>query len=198
MACRHFVNKAERCLSATARLYVRGLRVRSKQEVILTRPVGRLGEAGQIVKVAPGYARNKLIPELIALPAIDKYITLVRKQLEVFQPQQREVAPQAQVVVQEDDKLKDLSAVLKRLDSGLVVIKKDFGKKSTLEFCIKKDDVVAEVKRQLGVELHPTNLEMETDVTSLGEFELPLRFPHNIELPDGKVQLYLKLKVRRK
>lgn len=35
------------------------------------------------MKVAKGYARNMLIPQLLALPNLDKYVTLVRKQLRV-------------------------------------------------------------------------------------------------------------------
>jgi large subunit ribosomal protein L9 len=38
-------------------------------EVILTEDVPNLGEMGDIVKVAPGYGRNYLIPQGLALPA---------------------------------------------------------------------------------------------------------------------------------
>jgi hypothetical protein len=47
-------------------------------------PMERLGQAGQIVKVAPGYARNRLIPEMLALPAIEKFVLLVQNQLKVL------------------------------------------------------------------------------------------------------------------
>ena len=38
-------------------------------EVILREHVENLGERGEIVKVAPGYARNYLLPRKLALPA---------------------------------------------------------------------------------------------------------------------------------
>jgi hypothetical protein len=50
----------------------------------LVQPMERLGQAGQIVKVAPGYARNRLIPEMLALPAIEKFVLLVQNQLKVL------------------------------------------------------------------------------------------------------------------
>ncbi len=50
----------------------------------LLQPMERLGQAGQIVKVAPGYARNRLIPEMLALPAIEKFVLLVQNQLKVL------------------------------------------------------------------------------------------------------------------
>jgi large subunit ribosomal protein L9 len=37
--------------------------------IILLEPVNNLGEAGDLVKVRNGYARNYLIPEGLALPA---------------------------------------------------------------------------------------------------------------------------------
>lgn len=46
-------------------------------------PIERLGKAGQIVSVAPGYARNRLIPNMLALPAIEKFVLLVQEQIKV-------------------------------------------------------------------------------------------------------------------
>src|SRR5688572_1759479 len=40
-------------------------------EVILREHVDNLGERGQIVKVADGYARNYLLPRKLALPATE-------------------------------------------------------------------------------------------------------------------------------
>lgn len=50
-------------------------------------PIERLGQAGQIVKVAPGFARNCLMPNKLALPAIEKFVLLVQNQLKVNQSQ---------------------------------------------------------------------------------------------------------------
>ena len=46
-------------------------------------PIERLGKPGQIVSVAPGYARNRLIPNMLALPAIDKFVLMVQNQIKV-------------------------------------------------------------------------------------------------------------------
>lgn len=40
----------------------------SKIEAILARDVANLGHVGDVVKVAPGYLRNKLLPNRLALP----------------------------------------------------------------------------------------------------------------------------------
>ena len=51
--------------------------------IIILQPIERLGQAGQIVKVAPGFARNCLMPNKLALPAIEKFVLLVQNQLKV-------------------------------------------------------------------------------------------------------------------
>jgi large subunit ribosomal protein L9 len=49
----------------------------------MVQPIERLGKAGQIVNVAPGYARNRLIPNMLALPAIDRFVIMVQNQIKV-------------------------------------------------------------------------------------------------------------------
>lgn len=52
--------------------------------LVVMQPIERLGKAGEIVSVAPGYARNRLIPNMLALPAIDKFVFLVQNRLKVI------------------------------------------------------------------------------------------------------------------
>ena len=39
------------------------------EEIILKKDVRKLGDRGELVKVAPGYARNYLYPQSLAMPA---------------------------------------------------------------------------------------------------------------------------------
>lgn len=55
-----------------------------------------------------------------------------------------------------------------------------------------------QVARQLSVRIEPENLHLPTPLPSLGEFEVPLRLPKSIPLPEGKVQWTLDVKIRRK
>src|SRR5690606_41224499 len=43
----------------------------AEMNVILREPVEKLGEAGDVVKVKDGYARNWLVPQGLALPATE-------------------------------------------------------------------------------------------------------------------------------
>jgi large subunit ribosomal protein L9 len=55
-------------------------------EVILLKDFSSLGEAGDVVKVKPGYARNLLIPKGLALRATNKNRSVIeeRKKLKLM------------------------------------------------------------------------------------------------------------------
>ena len=58
-------------------------------QVILARDVPNLGKLGELVAVRPGYARNFLSPNQLALPASPKRVTLFEHQKKVIEPKRR-------------------------------------------------------------------------------------------------------------
>jgi large subunit ribosomal protein L9 len=56
----------------------------------------------------------------------------------------------------------------------------------------------SQVTRQFNVQIEPDNVHLPSPLTALGEFEVPLRFPKSIPLPEGKVKWTLKVKIRGK
>jgi len=179
---------------------IRHIRQHRKHEVILTTPIERLGQAGQIVKVAPGFARNCLMPNKLALPAIEKFVLLVQNQLKQMGTAHVEEVIETPKTQQEleEEKLKAIDAVLRRLAKGRVVLRRDVGMKTTLLKLVTKSDVLYEVQRQLGVELQGENLVMESNFSQLGDIDVLLRLPEGLKLPGDKAKLFLKLRIRRK
>ncbi len=55
-----------------------------------------------------------------------------------------------------------------------------------------------QVERQLCVRIAPENVHLPSPLTTFGEYEVPLRFPKSIPMPEGKVQWTLPVKVRGK
>ena len=55
-----------------------------------------------------------------------------------------------------------------------------------------------QVARQLGICIYPENLHLPTPLTTVGQYEVPLRLPREIPRPEGTLQWTLKVKVRRK
>ncbi|CAN0879706.1 50S ribosomal protein L9 [Linum grandiflorum] len=63
---------------------------------------------------------------------------------------------------------------------------------------VTKDDIVKEVARQLNVLIDPENLHLPTPLTTFGEYEVPMRLPRSIPLPEAKVNWTLTVKIRGK
>ncbi|CAK7324200.1 unnamed protein product [Dovyalis caffra] len=181
-----------------------GVRYR-KLEVILTTNIEKLGKAGETVKVAPGHFRNHLMPKLLAVPNIDKFAYLIREQRKIYQHEEEEEVK----VVEETkgDKMKEYETAAVRLGKSRLVFRVGINaakfrarasKDDPIEILspVTKDDVLKEVVRQLNVQIEPDNLHLPSPLTTLGEFELPLRFPKSIPLPEGKINWTLKVKIR--
>ncbi|KAG6550827.1 hypothetical protein Mapa_007623 [Marchantia paleacea] len=179
-------------------IFSAGSRGLKTQKVVLTEKIERLGRAGQVVNVAPGYARNKLIPHHLALPALDKYVTLVNTQLKAARPHLLEETEETKSETSEEKQLKEIDAVLKRLDAGKIVFHRHLTGAQVLYRPVTKDDLIFEVRRQMGVELAASNIILSEDLNKLGEFEVELRFPKGLTMPGGREKLFLKLRIRRK
>ena len=58
-------------------------------QIILARDVPNLGHIGELVSVRPGYARNYLVPQGLALPASEKRVTVLKHQQQVVEHKRR-------------------------------------------------------------------------------------------------------------
>ncbi|KAL1175455.1 hypothetical protein V6Z11_A04G091200, partial [Gossypium hirsutum] len=175
-----------------------------KLDVILTTSIEKLGKAGETVKVAPGYFRNHLMPKLLAVPNIDKFAYLIKEQRKIYQPKEEEV----QVVTKNvEDKSKVYEKAAYRLLNGRLVLRRSinvekFRAQSTkddpieLRSPVTKDEIVAEVGRQLCVQIDPENLHLPTPLETFGLFDVQLRMPKSIPLPEGRYNWTLKVKIQ--
>ncbi|NEP43244.1 MAG: 50S ribosomal protein L9 [Okeania sp. SIO2H7] len=64
-------------------------------QVVLNKDVAKLGKAGDVVEVAPGYARNYLIPQQIALRTTPGLLKQVERRKEEERKHQIEIKEQA-------------------------------------------------------------------------------------------------------
>ncbi|KAL1550678.1 50S ribosomal protein L9-like [Salvia divinorum] len=175
---------------------VQGVRYR-KLEVILTTTIDKLGKAGETVKVAPGFFRNHLMPKLLAVPNIDKFAHLIHEQRKIYQPTEVEAV---KVVVKNDEtNTKEYEAAAKRLAKTRVNIRKFIieGKGDELREPVTKEEVLAEIARQLQVHIEPENLHLPTPLSTLGEHKVPLRLPKSIPKPAGEDWI-LNIKIRKR
>lgn len=73
--------------------------------VILARDVPNLGRVGELVNVRPGYARNFLVPQGLALPASPKRVAFFEHQKKIVEHKRRQLRAES------EKKAKDMSQV---------------------------------------------------------------------------------------
>jgi large subunit ribosomal protein L9 len=130
-------------------------------EVILRETIDNLGRAGQVVKVADGYARNYLLPKKLAYPATPgnlKVIEFERTSLLRKEAKQKD----------ESEKLKQM------LDAVEIVIRRKVGEQNMLYGSVTNSDVADELEKK-GYQIEKRKIHMEDHIKTVGEFEIPIR-----------------------
>lgn len=130
-------------------------------EIILRETIDNLGRAGQVVKVADGYARNYLLPKklaYIATPGNRKVIDTERQTLLRKEARQSEDA----------EKLREM------LDKVEITIRRKVGEHDALYGSVTNADVAEELEKK-GFQIEKRKIHMEDHIKALGEFQIPIR-----------------------
>jgi large subunit ribosomal protein L9 len=143
-------------------------------KVILRDHVTNLGERGEIVNVARGYARNYLVPKGLAFEATPGNIRTIELQKKVWEAREVKVVEEAQAFADR------LSAV------ELSVIKKA-GESETLYGSVTNAEI-AELLSAKGIEIDRRKIHLEEPIKSVGDFTIPVKI-------HPKVTAEIKLKV---
>lgn len=143
-------------------------------EVILRKDVADLGLAGEMVNVRPGYARNYLIPQGIALVATEgnrRRFEEERRQVEQSAEREREAAQELAGELEG----REVSFVRRASESGRL-----FGS-------VTAADIADELEKE-GVAVDRRAIRLEDPIKDLGEHEVPVRVHMEIE-PTLKVSV---------
>jgi large subunit ribosomal protein L9 len=143
-------------------------------EVILRETIDTLGRAGQVVKVADGYARNYLLPRKLAYlvtPGNLKVIEFERQSLLKKESKQKE----------------DAEKLMEMLNKVEVVTRRKVGEQDALYGSVTNSDV-AELLEAKGFQIEKRKIHMDDHIKKLGEFSIPIRLFKD-------VTAHIKLKV---
>ena len=130
-------------------------------EIILRETIDKVGRAGQVVKVADGFARNYLLPRklaYIATPGNLKVIEAERQSLLRKEAKQQGDAEQ----------LKQL------LDKVEVLIRRKVGEQNALYGSVTNSDVAEELEKK-GFQIEKRKIHMDDHIKQIGEYEIPIR-----------------------
>ena len=130
-------------------------------EVILRETIDTLGRAGQVVKVADGYARNYLLPRKLAYPATPGNMKVIEFE--------------RQSLLRKDAKQQEDAGKLKELLEGVALtIRRKVGEQSALYGSVTNSDVADELEKK-GFQIEKRKILMDEHIRKLGEFEIPIR-----------------------
>ena len=138
-------------------------------EGILREHVEKLGERGQIVKVADGYARNYLLPRKLALPATDGNKRHVERERKIVEQRESEEKGQAE----------GIAARLTALD---IVIVRRVGDTDQLYGSVTSADI-ADFLEGKGFEIDRRKLILPEPIKTIGEHTVPLKLHREVTVP---------------
>lgn len=127
-------------------------------KVVLQEHVENLGERGEVVAVAAGYARNFLFPQRLALEATQGNLRFVEEQRKVWEVKEARAIGEAQAVV---DRLADVKLeVSKKAGDGGTL----YGSVPSME--------IARLLSEQGIELDRRKLQLAHPIKTVGIHEI--------------------------
>ena len=130
-------------------------------EVILRNDVSNLGTRGQVVKVAPGYARNFLIPKKLAVAATESNKKIVEQERQAHLRKEAKLASEAQ----------DLA---KLVNGVSMTFHQKAGENDQLFGSVTSKDV-ADALAAKGFTIDRRKIQLDEPIKTLGEFKVPVK-----------------------
>jgi large subunit ribosomal protein L9 len=135
-------------------------------EVILKEHVEHLGQRGEVVKVANGYARNYLFPRKLALAVTDEN----KRQIE------RE---RARAEARDAEELKEARALQARLEAAELTIGRRVGENDTLYGSVTSVDI-AEALAARDLTVDRRRIQLADPLKTLGTHEVPVKLHRDV------------------
>ena len=138
-------------------------------QVILKKDVQNLGEAGELVNVKDGYARNFLIPKNFAEIATEGALKNREQNLARIQAKQEKLHQEALATAAEIEKLGQIELSAKAGESG-----KLFGTITTKKLC-------EELKEKANIEVDRKNVSLNAPINRVGEFTMLIKLTSKVK-----------------
>ena len=132
-------------------------------KLLLKEKVEKLGEIGEIVSVKPGYARNYLLPNDLAVLPTTGEIKRIQKKKELLEKQYKEEQTQAEEIA------KKLNAL------GQIVVMAKAGEAGKLFGAITAKDIVEKINKELDSDIQRKQVLLKRSIGELGEYTIKLK-----------------------
>ncbi|MDD3236694.1 MAG: 50S ribosomal protein L9 [Candidatus Gastranaerophilales bacterium] len=138
-------------------------------EVILTKEVQNIGEAGDIVNVKDGYARNFLFPQKLAELATKGAVANREKNIARIKAKQEKLHAEAMELAKKFEEFGAIELTAKAGESG-----KLFGSITT-----KK--LAEEIKDKLAVDVDRKNISLDAPINKLGSYTMSIKLTSKVK-----------------
>ncbi|MCZ6571181.1 MAG: 50S ribosomal protein L9 [Deltaproteobacteria bacterium] len=135
-------------------------------EVILTEDISTLGNAGDVVRVRPGYARNYLLPQGKAMLATKGRVRELEHKRRVIEEKIRKEVGGHELVA-------------KRLEQTELEFQVLVGAEGKLFGSITNADIAGRLGEQ-GIELDRRKIELSEPIKQLGEYKVTLKLHREV------------------
>ncbi len=138
-------------------------------EVVLLKEVKRLGKAGEVKRVADGYARNYLIPRGLAVAATEAMIQQMAERN--ASAAQREAKAKAAA--------EGKAASLHKVE---LVFKAKVGESGRLYGSITSADIAEQLSQKLGEEIDKRRVLLEDPIKEVGRFKVEVKLHSDVKI----------------
>ena len=143
-------------------------------KIILLSDVENLGESGDVIAVNPGYARNKLIPQGLALRASNRNIAVANENKKV-----------ATAKLERENQ--SLNVLAKKLSKVEITIEVKVGDEEKMFGSITNKDIHKELIYK-GFEIEKNQISIEEPIKALGIYHINVKISKDIT---SDVKLYV-------
>ena len=143
-------------------------------KIILLSNVENLGESGDVIVVKPGYARNKLIPQGLALRASNRNIAVANENKRV-----------ATTKLERENR--SLNVLAKKLSKFEITIEVKVGDEEKIFGSITNKDIYKELIDK-GFEIEKNQISIEEPIKALGIYHINIKISKDIT---SDVKLYV-------
>ena len=143
-------------------------------KIILLSDVENLGESGDVIAVNPGYARNKLIPQGLALRASNRNIAVTNEKKRV-----------ATAKLERENQA--LNVLAKKLSKVEITIEVKVGDEEKMFGSITNKDIHKELIDK-GFEIEKNQISIEEPIKALGIYHINIKISKDIT---SDVKLYV-------
>ena len=135
-------------------------------KVVLKKSIDRLGNVGDVVTVADGYARNYLIPRDLATRADEGKIKLIEHERRVIR-------------AREEKAIKETQELARRIEEISCTISARAGEEDRLFGSVSGADIALALE-EAGIKIDKKHVQLEEPIKELGVYSVPIDLDRGI------------------